>query len=129
MAGTVRRKAGWPHPAAEGNLAAPHRTGRSVEPGVLAIACEGAAALDLQYTTTELISRINGFFGYFAIHRIRIEQRPVDQFRAVQKKVRQALPETLRKGIERQVESIEDEGLRQALERLGESVKSENLRR
>jgi hypothetical protein len=99
------------------------------QPGVLSIACEGAAALDLQYTTTELIKRINGFFGYSAIHRIRIEQRPVDQFRPVQKKARQSLPESLRKGIERQVELIEDEGLRQALERLGESVTSENLRR
>lgn len=99
------------------------------EPGVLSIACEGAAALDLQYTTSELISRINGFFGYSAIKRIRIEQRPVDQFRPQQKKTRQALPESLRKGIERQVESIEDEGLRQALERLGQSVKSENLAR
>ena len=109
----------------------PRRTGPDdrFEPGVLTIACEGAAALDLQYTSTELIGRINGFFGYSAIHRIRIEQRPVDQFRPARKKARPALPEPLRKGIERQVESIEDEGLRQALARLGESVKSQDMPR
>lgn len=109
----------------------PRRTGPDdpFAPGVLSIACEGAAALDLQYTTTELIARINGFFGYSAIQRIRIEQRPVDQFRPAQKRPRQPLPEALRKGVEQQVLTIEDDGLREALERLGLSVKAENLRR
>lgn len=109
----------------------PRRTGPDdkFEPGILTIACEGAAALDLQYSTTELISRINGFFGYSAVHRIRIEQRPVDQFRPVTRKQPPSVPEAVRKDIERQVESIEDEGLRQALERLGGSVKTQTPRR
>ncbi len=108
----------------------PRRTGPDdkFEPGILTIACEGAAALDLQYSTTELISRINGFFGYSAVHRIRIEQRPVDQFRSVTRKQPPSVPEAVRKDIERQVESIEDEGLRHALERLGGSVKTQMSR-
>lgn len=99
------------------------------EPGVLTVACEGAAALDLQYSTSELIGRINGFFGYSAIQRIRIEQRPVDQFRPAPRKTQASLPEPEAKKVGRAVESIQDEGLRQALERLGHSIKSEFLRR
>ena len=47
------------------------------EPAVLVIACEGVAALHLQHETGEIISRINAFFGFNAIGRIRIVQKPV----------------------------------------------------
>jgi hypothetical protein len=108
----------------------PRRTGPDdpFEPGVLAIACEGAAALDLQYGTGELIERINGFFGYSAVGRIRIEQKRVDHFRAPAKATVKALPEKVLAEISREVGAIEDEGLRQALERLGSSVKVEKMR-
>lgn len=105
----------------------PRRTGPDdpFEPGVLVIACEGAAALDLQYGTSELIERINAFFGYSAIGRIRIEQKRIDQFRAPERRAAKPLPETDRAEISRTTSAIEDEGLREALERLGASVKAE----
>jgi hypothetical protein len=107
----------------------PRRSGPDdpFEPGVLAIACEGAAALDLQYGTSELIERINGFFGYSAIGRIRIEQKRVDHFRTPAKASPKTLPDTVLAEITREVGAIEDEGLREALERLGSSVKAERL--
>jgi hypothetical protein len=98
------------------------------EPGVLVIACEGAAALDLQYGTRELIERINAFFGYSAIGRIRFEQKRVDHFRAAAKASPKPLPDSVRAEISREVGAIEDEGLRQSLERLGSSVKAEQAR-
>ena len=47
------------------------------QPGVLTIACEGARALFLTHAQGELIQRINGFFGFPAVHQIRIVQKPV----------------------------------------------------
>ena len=107
----------------------PRRSGPDdpFEPGVLVIACEGAAALDLQYGTSELIERINGFFGYSAIGRIRIEQKRVDHFRTPERKGAKALPERDKAEISVAVTVIEDEGLREALQRLGASVKAERL--
>ncbi|MGZ2457681.1 hypothetical protein ACVINH_002707 [Rhizobium anhuiense] len=48
-------------------------------PGVLTIACEGARALFLTHAQGELIQRINSFFGFAAVHQIRIVQKPVSQ--------------------------------------------------
>ncbi len=45
-------------------------------PATLIIACEGFAALQVQHETGEIINRINGFLGFSAIGRIRIEQKP-----------------------------------------------------
>lgn len=51
----------------------------SFRPGVLTIACEGARALFLTHAQGELIQRINSFFGFAAVHQIRIVQKPVSQ--------------------------------------------------
>ena len=45
------------------------------KPATLIIACEGFAALQIQHETGEIISRVNGFLGFSAIGRIRIEQK------------------------------------------------------
>ncbi len=45
-------------------------------PATLIIACEGFAALQIQHETGEIISRVNGFLGFSAIGRIKIEQKP-----------------------------------------------------
>ncbi|MGB8818969.1 MAG: DciA family protein [Rhizobiaceae bacterium] len=109
----------------------PRRSGPddAFEPGVLTIACEGAAALDLQYGTSELISRINGYFGYAAIGRIRIEQKRLDQFRSPPKPTVRQVSDAVRAAIAREVGSIEDEGLKEALQRLGASVSAETAGR
>ena len=100
------------------------------QPGILSVACEGAVALDLQYRTTQLIQRINGFFGYSAISKIRIEQRAIDQFRPKKRAERPVLVQNERNLLEKQVVSIENDSLRDALFRLGESIKLEkNLKK
>ncbi len=47
------------------------------QPATLVVACEGFAALKLMHETDELLHRINAFFGYIAIDRIKIKQRSV----------------------------------------------------
>lgn len=91
------------------------------QPGVLTIACEGARALFLTHAQGELIQRINGFFGFPAVHQIRIVQKPVS---TAFKRSRKPVPlkgEAARK-LESMMAGIEGDKLRQAIERLGTAV-------
>jgi hypothetical protein len=44
--------------------------------GVLTIHVGGASALELQHSAPQLLERINGFFGYPAVARLRLIQAP-----------------------------------------------------
>ncbi len=91
------------------------------QPGVLTIACEGARALFLSHAQGELIQRINSFFGFSAVHQIRIVQKPVSQ---AFKRSRTPPPlkgEAARK-LEAMMEGIEDEKIRRAVTRLGTAM-------
>ena len=92
------------------------------KPGTLVVAAEGSVALDLQYTSGELVERINRFFGYPAVARIKIEQKPVMRFREKRKRVEPVLSEGEKAGLEASLNGIEDEGLRDTLFRLGANV-------
>ncbi len=91
------------------------------QPGVLTIACEGARALFLTHAQGELIQRINGFFGFHAVHQIRIVQKPVS---VASKRSRTPPPlkgEAARK-LESMMDGIEDEKIRAAIQRLGTAM-------
>lgn len=92
------------------------------QPATLIIACEGFAALKIQHETGEIISRVNGFLGFSAIGRIRIEQKPP----ALPEKRRMSRPVVLGPADERRIDkttgSIEDDALRAALARLGKNI-------
>ncbi|WP_283195161.1 DUF721 domain-containing protein [Rhizobium sp. AN80A] len=93
----------------------------SFRPGVLTIACEGARALFLTHAQGELIQRINSFFGFSAVHQIRIVQKPVSQ---AFKRSRTPPPlkgEAARR-LEGMMEGIDNEKLRDAVKRLGTAV-------
>lgn len=100
-------------------------TGRRGEDGVLTIHVGGASALELQHSAPQLIERINDFFGYPAVGRLRLIQAP--PARPVKRPaigpIRTLDPaETIE--IEAVAEAITDPGLRQALVRLGRTVKT-----
>lgn len=98
------------------------------EPGVLTIACEGARALFLTHAQGELISRINGFFGFPAIRQIRIVQKPVaDQMPRSRKAV--PLSGAKAKMLDEMLEGVEGGKLREALTRLGTAMHSRPLNR
>jgi hypothetical protein len=93
----------------------------SFRPGVLTIACEGARALFLTHAQGELIQRINSFFGFSAVHQIRIVQKPVSQAHK-----RSRTPQPLKGEAARRLEEhdggIEGDKLREAVQRLGTAV-------
>ena len=90
-------------------------------PGVLTIACEGARALFLTHAQGELIQRINSFFGFAAVHQIRIVQKPDSQAIRRSRTPPPLKGEAARK-LEGMMEGIENDKLRQAIQRLGTAV-------
>lgn len=97
------------------------------QPATLVIACEGFAALKLMHETNELLQRINVFFGYIAIDRIKIEQRsisvPEDHLT-----LKSNLGEKDKQHIEKMLEKVENESLRQSLYKLGCCIFAEKNR-
>ena len=47
------------------------------QPATLRIACEGARSIYLQHETGMIIERVNSFFGFNAIDRIKIVQKSI----------------------------------------------------
>jgi hypothetical protein len=90
-------------------------------PGSLVIACEGARALFLSHVEAELIQRINSFFGFPAICKIRIVQKPVSPPPSQRPKLR-ALDAQENRKLEALVTGVENDKLREALKRLGKAV-------
>lgn len=94
-------------------------------PATLIIACEGFAALQIQHETGEIISRVNGFLGFSAIGRIKIEQKPpAIDFRRKPKRLAPLAPSEERR-IDTATDGIEDDALRAALARLGKNILAE----
>ncbi|WP_343313799.1 DUF721 domain-containing protein [Brucella sp. BE17] len=95
------------------------------KPATLVIACEGFAALQLSHETGEVIARVNGFLGFSAIGRIKIEQKPpVLPVRPKQKRLAPLAPSEERR-IDQVTGEIEDDALRIALARLGKNILAE----
>ncbi|WP_074380893.1 DUF721 domain-containing protein [Bartonella doshiae] len=88
------------------------------KPATLVVACEGFAALKLMHETDKLLHRINSFFGYIAIDRIKIEQKRISFF-TDRLSIKQASNEKNKKYVEKMLKGIENDSLRQSLYELG----------
>lgn len=91
----------------------------------LRIACEGARAIYLQHETSMIIERVNSFFGFNAIDRIKIVQKSVKIDEKPRRQPRPELDKQQRQRLSDLVDSVEDEKLKQALSKMGEGVFSE----
>src|SRR5207253_2111563 len=92
--------------------------------GVLHVAvAPGGFATQLQHLEPEVLERINGFFGYRAVVRLRMSQRPVPMAPAT-RRPRPAPP--LSPGAEAQLHKLtaeaRDERLKTALAALGREI-------
>lgn len=116
LAETTRpQKINWPRRAHEDD---------PFKPATLIVAAEGMSALHVQHQSGEIVQRVNAFFGFQAVERLQLVQKPVAPER---KPVRRKPPVSPadEKRIAALAEDIEDEGLREALIRLGKSVKQD----
>jgi hypothetical protein len=99
-------------------------TGGERREGTLHVRVSGALALELQHLEPQVLERINGYFGYRAVGRLRIHQGPIPGPPAPR------LPPAPLPTAEAEAEigsllsSVEDEDLREALRSLGRSLRS-----
>jgi len=79
-------------------------------------------ATELQHLAPQLIERINAFFGYAAISRLRFVHGPLPERPALPEHRRPPPSQAAIDAAAASVAAVEDESLRDALDRLGRSV-------
>lgn len=101
-------------------------TARGKDGGTLLVRVDGAMALELQHLTPLIIEKINGFFGYKAVARLRFQQGPVSVTRR-QRRPKLTLSDDQKAGIAALLTHIEDDALRQRLQALGEAISAREI--
>jgi hypothetical protein len=89
-------------------------------PAALRIRIAGAAALEIQHRETEIIERVNGYFGYRAIDRLQLVQGTLPA--VVRRRPPAPLDASRTAAITNQVAPVRDDALRSALQRLGQAI-------
>lgn len=92
------------------------------EPATLVVHTDGPTAMMLSHETSQIIERINVFFGWAAVNRIKITQKPVAARPRSRPKPAPSLTRDEKKRVDNQVQGVADDRLREALRKLGEQV-------
>lgn len=87
---------------------------------ILTLRIAGADALEVQHQAPQLVERINGYFGYRAVDRIRLVQGPHRPRAAAAP--RPLLSPDDRRAIDSAVAGVADDGLRGSLAELGAAL-------
>ncbi|MCC6777642.1 MAG: DUF721 domain-containing protein [Hyphomicrobiales bacterium] len=101
----------WPRPFAD----------QSPAPGTLWLRVEGPTAIEIQHLSSVILERVNRFFGWQAVDRLRLRQAPIK--RRVAKAPTGPDPATTAE-VAAGLTEIVDDDLRNALARLGAAIKS-----
>lgn len=92
------------------------------QPATLVVHTDGATALLLSHESAQMIERINTFYGWAAIGRIKILQKPVAVKTAAERKQLRSLTDKEEKKLDAQLEGVQNARLREALKKLGAQV-------
>ncbi|MDR3373021.1 MAG: DciA family protein [Ancalomicrobiaceae bacterium] len=95
------------------------------EPALLIVRCEGPRAILLQHEEPAIVERINAIFGYRAVAKLRIVQKPIERLARPQVRQVARLPDEEEARLAADVAGIADEGLKAALTRLGRAVRGQ----
>ena len=118
----------WPSIVGDhiGRLSAPEQIvypGGERRDGTLHLRIEnGALALALQHLEPVLIERINGYFGFRAVSRVRLNQGPVPPRPARANPPETVLAPNEEQELEKVLTGVVDPGLRQTLDGLGRAI-------
>jgi hypothetical protein len=118
----------WPVIAGEhlANHSAPekiHYTQGRKSKGTLHLRIDnGGLAMQLQHLEAVLIERINAYFGFGAIERIRITQGPLPETPKENFAPPRPLSEIEERGLLKCLSDVDDDDLHQALEHLGRAI-------
>ena len=92
------------------------------EPAVLTVRCTGAAALRLAHEADQIIERINMFFGYRVVGRLKTLQLPPARFGRPERPRLGPVSAEDERAVKSLAAGIADEGLRAAVEWLARAV-------
>jgi len=92
------------------------------QPATLVVHTDGATAMMLSHDSAQVIERINTFYGWAAIGRIKILQKPVRTKQTEQPKPLRSLTEREEEKLDKSLEGVENDRLREALKKLGAQV-------
>ena len=92
------------------------------DPATLVVHTDGATALLLSHESAQVIERINTFYGWKAVGRIKIAQKPVVPKRVAPKRPLRSLTRSEEQRLERKLDGVDNERLREALKKLGAQV-------
>jgi hypothetical protein len=99
---------------------------RSAAGGILSVHVSSASALELQHSEPQLIERINGFFGYPAVARLRLIQAPpVRPVKRPGRRPLRPLDVDELEELQAAVGCLADRELREAVARLGQTIRAQ----
>jgi hypothetical protein len=88
----------------------------------LTIRVDGPVAVEIRHLEPQIIERINNYYGYQAVARLKLVQGPLPARARPKRRVIRPLRGEERTALAQSLEPIEEPALRAALERLGERV-------
>lgn len=92
------------------------------KPGILIVACDGARALFFMHELSRICARVNVFFGFEAIEKIKIVQKPVQPPYTRTKRQDPVLNAQQQQRLDTILTHIHDPELREKLKKLGTGV-------
>lgn len=105
-----------------------HAPGRRTG-GTLLVRVGGAAALELQHATPQILERINAYFGRRVVRQLRLLQMPMPVTAPPARRAVRALDVTEEAALAQDVHSVASDPLRAALLALGRTVAGSGRRR
>jgi len=83
----------------------------------------GALAMEIQHLETQIIERINAYYGYKAVDRLRMVQGPLPKYREREETELPPLDTHDEQVLDAKLSNVDDGDLKAALDRLGQAVK------
>lgn len=114
-----RRRDDWE----DGEADSPRARGHKADGATLVLRIEGPRAIEVQHRATQILERINAYFGYRAVTELRFLQAPIIRVARPKREPKPPLPPyTLPKSAK-----IAHKGLARALSRLGAGATQSTL--
>lgn len=99
------------------------REGRGPEGGAtLEIRVDGPIAVEIRHLEPQIIERINAYYGYQAVTRLKLTQGPLPPRPRARRRPMRPLGGAERAALAQSLEPIAEPALKTALERLGERI-------
>lgn len=96
------------------------------EPATLIVACDNASALFFQHEQTAVLERINLFFGFEAVKRMKINQKPVHQTDADTSKPVKSISPADEAQLAEMLDEIDNQTLKNTMMKLGRGVMAQS---